>query len=443
MKTMMTRFGAGLLLMSLLVSLTACNKGDQPANAAQAPNNTAANTAGASAPAQMAKFTDHELDELLAPVALYPDPLLAQMLPAATFVDEIIEAQRELNGKTEDDLIANKNWDVSVKSIAHYPPVLKKMAEDPDWTAALGQAYIEQPTDINQSIQRLRFQASDAGNLATTKQAAVIEKDNIIRIEPAEPEVIYVPEYNSETVYVEEQVPAEVYVDDGPSTGEVVAATAIAFGAGLLIGAWLNRDYDYYGYYGPPGPYYHGWNGAGWIGANQSYVNMNVNRNVYINDSYRNINVNRGVYNRNVAQYRSGVTQRAGVRNQRVTNARVNRHRERNNGGLDRDRVGDRNQLDRDGGIGDRGGAVGGRNIGDRGGAVGDRNIGDRRSTAGDRNIGGNQRDLGSRDGATRRDNTPARQAPSSRPATRQQPQRSAPQRSAPSRGGGGGGRRR
>jgi len=432
MRKVIIRLEAAIVLMSLLGLSVGCNKNDQLENVARSPGSTSATSSPASEPAQMAKFSDNELDELLAPIALYPDPLIAQMLPAATFVDEIIEANRMLNGNSDDDLIAKQNWDVSVKSIAHYPPVLKKMADDPDWTASLGQAYVDQASDINKAIQWLRYEASDAGHLATTKQQDVIEKDNIIRIEPAQPEVIYVPEYNAETVYVEEQ-------DSGPSTGEVIATTAIAFGAGMMIGAWLNRDYDYYGYYGPPGPYYHGWHGTGWIATNQRYANVNVNRNVYINDSYSNINVNRGVYNRNVAQYRTGVTQRAVVRDQRVQNARVNRHRGMNNGGVDRDRV---NQLDRDrdiDGARDRTGDRAGDRAGDRMGDPGDRG-GNRGDRVGDRSAGRDDRSPQGRDrnDVRRQDNGPSRrEAPSSRPAPRQQ------QRSAPSRGGGAGGRRR
>ena len=412
MKKTIIRIEAGLLLISLVVLLISCNKNDQPANTAQAPANTAANAQPPDATAQMAKFTDQELDELIAPVALYPDPLLAQMMPAATFVDEIIEANRTLNGKADDALIANQNWDVSVKSIAHYPPILKDMAENPDWTASIGQAYIEQPLDVNKSIQRLRYEASDAGNLVTTKQQEIIEKDNVIRIEPAEPEVIYVPQYDAETVYVEE---APAPVQSGPSTGQAIARTALMFGAGLMIGSWLNRDYDYYGQYGPPGPYYHGWNGNGWIATNQRYANVNVNRNVYVNDSYRNINVNRNVYNRNVTQYRSGVTQRAVVRDQRVTQARVNRQRQVNGGDLDRNRVNGPNQLDRN-------------DLGERRDGVGDRQVGTT-----DRTVQGVDRNNVTRPGTTpSRTQSPAtRQAPAQRPA----PSRSAPSRPAPRRG--------
>ena len=254
------------------------------------------------------KFSDDELDELLAPIALYPDPLLAQMVPAATFLDQLEDANKVLGGKSDDNLIANQSWDVSVKSVAHYPQVLQMMVEKSDWTATVGQAYVNQSTDVGKSIQRLRAEARDAGNLATTPQQKVITEGEVIRIEPAQPQVIYVPQYNPEVVYVE----------SGPSTGAVVAASAISFGVGLAIGAWLNNDWDYYG----RGIYYHGWNGGGWIGANRTFVN--VNRNVYVNNSFRNINVNRNIVSRNTSTYRGGLNRNATVRRERVNASRAN-----------------------------------------------------------------------------------------------------------------------
>src|SRR5262245_17092078 len=296
------------VLASLLL-LTGCGKSQATATqtSAATPNET---TAAATAPIADQKYSDDELDEMLAPVALYPDPLLAQMIPAATFFDQLEEAQRTLNGKSDDNLIANQNWEVSVKSVAHYPQVLQLMVENQDRTVAIGQAYVTQPGDVAKSIQRLRTEAKDAGNLVSTKQQQVVTEGEAIKIEPAQPQVIYVPQYNPEVVYV----------DNGPSTGAVVAASVISFGAGLAIGAWLNNDYDYYG----RGIYYHGWNGGGWIGANRTFVN--VNRNVYINNSYRNINVNRNIVNRNISTYRTNLNRSATVRRERVDANRIARN---------------------------------------------------------------------------------------------------------------------
>jgi uncharacterized protein DUF3300 len=268
--------------------------------------------ASANANPATARFSNDELDELLAPIALYPDPLLAQVVPASTFIDQLEQAQQTLGGSTDDNTIGNQNWDVSVKSVAHYPQVLQMMVEKRDWTTALGQAYVNQSTDVGKSIQRLRAEAKAAGNLATTPQQQVVTSGQVIKIVPAQPQVIYVPQYNPEVVYVK----------SGPSTGAVVAAAAISFGAGLALGAWLNRDWDWYG----RGPYYHGWVGGGWVGVNRTFVNVNVNRNFYVNNSYRTVGVNRTIVNRNLGGYRTTLNQNAVVRrnNINVNNINVN-----------------------------------------------------------------------------------------------------------------------
>lgn len=277
------------------------------------------------------RFSEAELDELLAPIALYPDPLLAQVVPAATFIDQLEEAQRVLGGSTDDNRIGSQSWDVSVKSVAHYPQILQKMVEERDWTTALGQAYVNQSTDVGKSIQRLRAEARAAGSLVTTSQQQVIAEGNVIKIVPAQPQVIYVPQYNPEVVYV----------NNGPSTGEKIAAAAITFGAGLAIGAWLNNDWDWRG----RGIYYHGWVGPGWIGVNRTFVNVNVNRNFYINNRYRNVNVNRTIVNRNIGGYRTNLNRNAVVRRNNVNVNNINRNNiNRNN--INRNTI-NRNEINR------------------------------------------------------------------------------------------------
>ncbi len=256
----------------------------------------------------VANFSEAELDEIFAPIALYPDPLLAQIVPAATYIDQLQAAQQTLKGSTDDELIGSQSWDVSVKSVAHYPEVLNMMVSKPDWTTAIGQAYVNQKNDVSKSIQRLRAEANAAGNLTSTPQQTVDVSGDVIKITPAEPQVIYVPQYNPQTVY------------EAPSTGAVVAARAISFTAGLAMGAWLNNDWDYYG----RGVYYHGWNGGGWVGASRSYVN--VNRNVYVNNSFSNVNLNRAVTNRNISSsYRGELTRNSVARQNNLNNYNRNR----------------------------------------------------------------------------------------------------------------------
>ena len=267
------------------------------------------------AAAQGQNFNEAELDELLAPIALYPDPLLAQVLPASTFVDQLDEASRVLGGRSDDKLIADRDWDIAVKSVAHYPQVLQRMVQQRDWTTALGQAYVNQSTDVLKSVQRLRAEARAAGTLVTTPQQTVVVEGQVIKVVPAQPQVIYVPQYNPEVVYVKEDD------NDGVSTGTAVAAAAISFGVGMALGAWLNNDCNWNSY----SVFYHGWSGGGWVGVNRTFVN--VNRNVYVNRRYTNINVNRNVVNRNISSYRGTLRRDADVRRERINNNNLNRGR--------------------------------------------------------------------------------------------------------------------
>jgi hypothetical protein len=225
-------------------------------------------------------FSPEQLDNLLAPIALYPDPLLAQVLVAATFPDQIDEAARFVRGSSDPDAIDDQPWDVSVKAVAHYPTVLDMMADKLDWTTALGQAYVNQATDVMTSVQRLREQARSAGNLVTTPQQEVVESDGYIEIWPAEPQYIYVPVYDPAVVYFRR--------------GGFFTSALISFGRGFRIGVWLNNDCDWREHR----VYYHGWeHGGGWMGRSRPYVRVT---NVYVNANYRNVVVNRNVVRRNI-----------------------------------------------------------------------------------------------------------------------------------------------
>jgi uncharacterized membrane protein YgcG len=234
--------------------------------------------------APQGNLSAEQMDNLLAPIALYPDPLVAQVLPASTFVDQIDQAARWLRGNNNNSAgVDNQSWDVSVRSVAHYPQVLYMMSDKLDWTTALGQAYVNQSTDVLTSVQRLRARAKAAGYLASTPQQTVIVEQQVIKIVPAQPQVIYVPTYN----------PQVVYVQSGPSTGQVIAASAISFGVGLAIGAWLNNDCNWHSHT----VFYHGWHGVGWVSTSSRYVHVN---SVYVNNRYSTVSVNRAVVNRNV-----------------------------------------------------------------------------------------------------------------------------------------------
>ena len=225
-------------------------------------------------------FSPEQLDNLLAPVALYPDPLLAQILLAATFPDQVDEAARFCRAGANPDDIDTQPWDVSVKAVAHYPTVLYMMADSLDWTTALGQAYVNQTDDVMASVQRLRQEARNAGNLVTTPQQDVEVDDGDIEIWPAQPQFCYVPVYDPGLVFF--------------GSGGVFGGPVITFSAGFPIGVWLNYDFDWRHRH----IYYHGWSdGGGWKGRSRPYIRVN---SVYVNNSLKNVAINRSVTTRAV-----------------------------------------------------------------------------------------------------------------------------------------------
>ncbi|MDD2542797.1 MAG: DUF3300 domain-containing protein, partial [Desulfuromonadaceae bacterium] len=243
-------------------------------------------------------FTPDELDDLLAPIALYPDPLIAQILPAATFINQIDEATRFVKQFGESSLIDSQLWDVSVKAIAHYPTVLYMMDQKYDWTISLGQAFVNQQQDVMDAIQRLRARAEAEGNLVSTPQQQVIIEDDIISIVPAEPTVIYVPQYDPQEIYVERLYPSYGFIN---------------FGIGFTIGTWLNRDCDWRDHR----VYYHGWRGGGWIGRTRTHIP--IRNNVYINNRYSRININRRVIQHDTGRYREDIRRDVRIRRERGT----------------------------------------------------------------------------------------------------------------------------
>jgi hypothetical protein len=220
-------------------------------------------------------FSTDQLDNLTAPIALYPDPLLAQVLVAATFPDQIDEAARFVRNDPNGYDVDGEPWDISVRAVAHYPTVVEMMADQLDWTTSLGQAYASQSTDVMESIQRLRAQAQSMGNLASTPEMEVVDSGGEIELWPAQPAYIYVPVYN----------PALVFFYRSP----------LSFRTRFLIGAWLDYDFDW----GQHRVFYHGWDQGrgGWIERSRSHVNLNP---VYVNPRYRNVVIGRTVIDRPV-----------------------------------------------------------------------------------------------------------------------------------------------
>jgi hypothetical protein len=209
-----------------------------------------------------------ELNQLVAPIALYPDALVAQIVAAASYPTEIVEAERWLqqnSGLKGEELAKaadSQSWDPSVKALMQFPSVLATMDENLSWTSALGEAYVNQPQNVLDAVQVMRQRAQQAGNLKSTPQEAVTTEGQAIMIQPADPEVVYVPEYDPWDVYGE---PLEYY----PGwVGGAFVGPGIAFGLGVGVGV-----------FGGFGWGWHHW-GADWHGREVEY-----NHNTYVSRS--------------------------------------------------------------------------------------------------------------------------------------------------------------
>jgi hypothetical protein len=231
-----------------------------------------------------------QLDALVAPIALYPDPLLAQTLAASTYPLEVIQLQQwlaknpNLKDKALSDAVAKQPWDPSVQAMAALPDVVKRLADDIQWTTDLGNAFLAQQADVMDAVQRMRKKAQDTGNLKSNQQqkveTKVVETKTVIVVEQANPQVVYVPTYNPVVVYGPPVYPyPPIYY---PPPGYYAAGMAISFGVGVAMGAAWRGGW--------------GW-GCGW-GHND--VNINVNNNFVRNT---NINANR---NTNISGNRGG-----------------------------------------------------------------------------------------------------------------------------------------
>ena len=185
-----------------------------------------------------APMSASELQALVAPIALYPDQLVAQILSAATFPDQVaiadywLHQNLNLSGATLTKTVEHQSWDASVKALTEFPSVLDNMAKNLSWTSSLGEAYHNQPSEVMGAIQVLRAKAKAAGNLKSTPQMTVVQQGpQTILIEPANPQVVYVPEYNPAVIY------GTPYVVPGYTAAEAAAAGVLGFGAGVAVGA--------------------------------------------------------------------------------------------------------------------------------------------------------------------------------------------------------------
>jgi Protein of unknown function (DUF3300) len=219
---------------------------------------------------QTAVFKPEELEQILAPIALHPDSLVSQILMASTYPLEVVQAERwakqnaSLKGDALTAALEKQDWEPSVKSLVNFPQVLTMMSEKLDWTQKLGDAFLADQKKVLDTIQSLRAKAQASGNLQTTKEQTVIVEEKIIKIEPANPQVVYVPTYNPTVVYGAWPYPA--YPPYSYYPPGYLASSMFAFGAGVAMGAaW--------GY---------AWGNCNWGGGD---VDVDVNRNTNINNN--------------------------------------------------------------------------------------------------------------------------------------------------------------
>ena len=296
----------GPVLISLLVASTlasasflvdGCSRGPsnssstgstaaQPSPAGSAAPQAAAPQAAPAPPGPApGAATAQQLEELVSPIALYPDTLIAQILAASTYPSEVVEAHRWLDQNANlkgDQLAAAVNqqpWDPSIKSLCQFPSVLKTMNDSLSWTSTLGQAYYNQPTDVLNAVQVMRKRAMDAGTLKSNAhqtvqvqpaapasetsggETAMPAPQQTIIVNPAQPNTVYVPEYNPSSVYG-----APVQSPPGYTGGELLATGLVSFGAGMLIGSLINNNDNNWG--------------CNWGGGSVSY-----NHNVYVSNA--------------------------------------------------------------------------------------------------------------------------------------------------------------
>jgi hypothetical protein len=230
-----------LLLVGLLLSAAVLRAQPSAPPSAPPPSSATYTTTDSAAAATSAdnappasdapQRTSEQLEQLLGPIALYPDALIALILPAATNASDVVLASRFLAANSDAAQIDAQPWDESVKSLSRYPEVVKWMDDNLEWTKQVGEAFATQPTDVMNAMQHLRAEARANGSLVDTPQQKVVMQDAAISILPAQADVIYVPRYDPEIVFV-----------DSPRS---YGYSYISFGAAYPVGSWLSFDCDW------------------------------------------------------------------------------------------------------------------------------------------------------------------------------------------------------
>lgn len=275
-------------------------------------------------PTDAASQSASELQALVAPIALYPDSLVAQILTASTFPDQVaianywLQQNKNLTGSALMQAVDKQSWDPSVKALTEFSSVLENLAKNLTWTSSLGEAYHNQQGEVMTAIQTCRAQAKKSGNLKSSSQITVVQQSpQTIVIQPTNPQIVYVPQYNPTVVY------GTPYVTPGYSAGDVAAAGIIGFGAGIAVGAMMSGGCCSWGFsswncgWHGTAVIYHGggyWGNSAWHGGyynggyhnsygyNNAYNRFGNNYNSYRGGNYRNVSGNTVNVNHQTAQ---------------------------------------------------------------------------------------------------------------------------------------------
>jgi hypothetical protein len=294
MNTKIFKQAVSVLLCSLLLQFSA-----------QAGSYSPAGQSNVQAPASAPHLSAKDIQQLVAPIALYPDALVAQVLAAATYPDQVVEADRwmqahsGLKGEELAKEVDKQPWDPSVKALIQFPSVLENMDKNLSWTSSLGDAYANQQQDVTDAVQTMRQQARKAGKLDSNEQQKVTTQGSTIVIEPANPEVVYVPAYDPWLVY---GAPIVAYPGWYPVPGIFFAGPAISFGFGFGVGffggfgwGWHHWGYD--------------WHGRSVIYNHNTYISHSrtiINRNNFSHNNFNRGNFNHSNFNHGNASHGNG-----------------------------------------------------------------------------------------------------------------------------------------
>ena len=311
----MSRIIVNLILSIYLCYLSQSLYGSQ----SQAPNPAA----DSGNPTEAVPQSTSELEALVAPIALYPDSLVAQILTAATFPDEIavadywLQQNKDLTGSALMQAVDKQSWDPSVKALTEFPSVLENLAKNLTWTSSLGEAYHNQQAEVMTAIQTLRTKAKAKGTLKSSSKITVVQQSpQVIVIQPANPQIVYVPAYNPAVVY------GTPYVTPGYSAGDVAAAGIIGFGAGIAVGALMSGGGGCcsWGY----SSWNCGWHGTAVVYHGGSYYGNSAWHGGYYNGGYHGSYGYNNSYNKAYAQNRYNNYKNSGNSYKNVSGNTVN-----------------------------------------------------------------------------------------------------------------------